>query len=94
MVNKMAHPLIDLIEYDPAVLLSMTQKELGVQLIARMDLRQPNRKEKLDAHHAFEAMHTRAVQYLAEVEALGISVLSEDLKEIVERYFAPVEVVV
>ena len=76
----------DAIEYDLEKLATLNTEGLLIQLIAREDLNRPNREQQLDAKAFARKSVITAVEFVAELEALGIPALAEALKKATDEY--------
>lgn len=81
-------PTHDVISYDLSELDAMTGKELGIQLIARLDLNRPKREGQMQAKEFYEATIAAFEQTIAEVESLGIPSLTLGIKSCLADYKA------
>lgn len=75
------------IKYDEAELLSMDIKQLAVQIIARLDLRTPDREAKLKFRRAFEEARREMQAILTDVASVGIPELETGIQAIIRKYF-------
>lgn len=85
--------IIETIEYDADKLAAMEVKQLLCQLIAREDLRRPNRESHLNARAVSKALELRSMAYLAKVTELNVPQLESDLKAIITAFFANGDVI-
>lgn len=76
----------DQVVYDLALLTPMDTNALLRQIIFRQDLFMPRRENQLNAKKHAEEIIQATENYLVQVEALNVPVLSEALKNALESY--------
>lgn len=76
----------ELITYDVDELKSMETDALLIQIIAREDLKRPNRQYELRAAELHDKLVAEAKVYVAEMETFGIPKLTEAMQAVIAAY--------
>lgn len=75
------------ISYDLEEIEQMTLKQLGIQVIARLDLDRPTREDDLKASHAKAALDVKVEQLLEKFSALELPTVVQSIQETYEEVF-------
>lgn len=76
----------ELITYDVDDLQGMTEKKLLIQLIAREDLKRPNRQYELRADELKDKLVAEAKVYVGQMNEFGIPKLTEAMQAVIAAY--------